>query len=92
LYLFVSWVLLFIGVGSSALLSQQMLTDNYGDYISFLKQVNFEDYQNNEDDQNNNFIFICVTSIIGAIIKYIFDIIISRKKYSFDQKYNIIDF
>ena len=92
LYLFASWVLLFIGVGSSALLSQQMLTDNYGDYISFLKQVNFEDYQNNEDDQNNNFIFICLTSIIGALIKYIFDIIISRKKYSFDQKYNIMDF
>ena len=92
LYLFSSWALLFIGVGSSALLSQQMLIDNYGDYISFLKQINFEDYQNNEDDQDNNFIFICVTSIIGALIKYIFDIIISRKKYKFDQKYNIIDF
>ena len=92
LYLFSSWALLFIGVGSSALLSQQMLIDNYGDYISFLKQINFEDYQNNEDDQDNNFIFICVTSIIGALIKYICDIIISRKKYKFDQKYNIIDF
>ena len=86
LYLFASWVLLFIGVGSSALLSQQRLIDNYGDYISFLKQVNFEDYQ------NNNFIFICVTSILGSLIKYIFDIIISRKKFRFDQKYNIIDF
>ena len=91
-YLFVTWVLLFIGVGSSALLSQQMLMDNYGKYISFMKQVNYKDYQNNEDDQSNNFIFICGTSIIGAIIKYIVDIIISRQKNRFDEKYNITDF
>ena len=92
LYLFVPWVLLFIGVGSSALLSQQMLMDNYGKYISFLKQINYQDYQSNEEDQSNNFIFICRESIIGSIIKYIVDIIISHKKYRFDEKYNITDF
>ena len=92
LYIFVPWFLLFFGVGSSALLSQQMLMDNYGKYYSFMKQANYKDYQNNEDDQSNNFIFICGTSIIGAIIKYIIDIIISRKKHRFDEKYNIINF
>jgi len=87
LYLFGSWILLFIGVGCSALLSQQMLTDNFEKYNSFLKQVNNEDNQN-----NNNFIFICVTSIIGSLIKYMLDILFSYKKYKFDQNYNITDF
>jgi hypothetical protein len=91
-YLFICYALLFIGVGSSALLSQQMLIDKYENYISFLKQINIEEYQNNEYDHNNNFIFICVTSIIGSLINYIFDIIISRQKYIFDHKYNNIDY
>ena len=91
-YLFICYALLFIGVGSSALLSQQMLIDKYENYISFLKQINIEEYQNNEYEENNNFIFICATSIIGSLIKYIFDIIISRQKYRFDQKYKIIDY
>jgi len=92
LYLFICYSLLFIGVGSSALLSQQMLINNYGNFITFFKQINIKDNQIFEDDQNNSFIFICVTSIIGSLIKYIFDIIISRKKYRFDKKFNTIDF
>ena len=63
IYLFISWILLFIGVGSSALLTQQMLTDNYGRFNSFLKQVN-----NEVDENNNNFISFCSASIIGALI------------------------
>ena len=86
-YIFTSWVLLFIGVGSSALLTQQMLTDNYGKFNSFLNQVNDED-----DKNNNNFIFICLTSMFGALNKYILDISISYKKYIYDQKYNFKDF
>ena len=92
LYLFICYSLLFIGVGSSALLSQQMLIDNYGKFITFFKEVNIKNNQILEDAQNNNFIFICVTSILGSLIKYIFDIIISRQKYRFDKKYNTIDF
>ena len=87
IYLFISWILLFIGVGSSALLTQQMLTDNYGRFNSFLKQVN-----NEVNENNNNFISFCLASIIGALIKYIIDISISYKKYKYDQKYNITDF
>ena len=52
LYLFVCYVLLFIGVGSSALLSQKILIDNYKQFISFLEQTK------DEDIQDNNFIFI----------------------------------
>ena len=39
LYLFFCYLLLFIGVGSSALLSQQILIDNYERYSSFLKEM-----------------------------------------------------
>ena len=87
LYLFGSWALLFIGVGSSALLTQQMLTNNYWRFNSLLKQMN-----NENDENNNNFIFFCAASIIGALIKYIINISISYLKYKYDQKYNITDF
>ena len=39
LYLFFCYLLLFVGVGSSALLSQQLLIDNYERYSSFLKEM-----------------------------------------------------
>ena len=89
LYLCICYVLLFIGVGSSALLSQQILTDNLKNYMLFLKQISNK--ENNEENENNYFIFIFGTLIVGTLVKYISDIIISYKKYSFDLKYNITD-
>ena len=38
-YLLVCYILLFVGVGSSALLFQQLLIDNYEKYTIFLKEV-----------------------------------------------------
>ena len=106
IYLFFCNVLLFIGVGSSALLSQQILIDNYERYSSFLKEIdkmdnNIEQIKQNEQNEENTkeeekqdtpyFILICVTSILGFLIKYILDVIISYEKNTFDQKYNITD-
>ena len=101
LYLIACYILLFIGVGSSALLSQQLLIDNYEKYSSFLKQV--ENYDNKDEkkdeiqkkdekeEEKQNipyFILICLTSIIGFLFKYILNVFISYRKYKYD---NIID-
>jgi hypothetical protein len=42
LYLIIVYILLFVGVGSSALLSQQLLIDHYERYIIFQKEVEKE--------------------------------------------------
>ena len=104
LYLFFCYILLFIGVGSSALLSQQLLIDNYEKYSSFLKQVEKLDNKDEKKEEKKNknekeeekqnipyFILICLTSIIGFLFKYFFDVVISINKNKFDQKYNITE-
>ena len=46
-----------------------------------------ENEKNDEELKEPYFILVCVTSIIGFLFKYIFDIIISYYKYSFDGQY-----
>ena len=77
LYLFFCYVLLFIGVGSSALLSQQLLIDNYEKYTSFYQLKG-----------RNNLFCISITSIIGFLCKYLLDVFISYKKNKFDLNYD----
>ena len=94
IYLIICYILLFVGVGSSALLSQQLLIDNYEKYSSFLRLV--DDDKKNKDKTNEEekiqepyFVLVCVTSIIGFLAKYFFNILIFYKKNSFDEQYEI---
>ena len=92
LYLIICYLLLFVGVGSSALLSQQLLTDHFEQYSLFLyfnKYGKKKKNKNKEDEkiQEPYFILVCVTSILGFLIKYILDIVIYYKKHSFDEQF-----
>jgi len=51
IYLCFSYFLLFIGVGSSALLSQQILVDNWANYNTFIKEN--EQEKNKEKEEND---------------------------------------
>ena len=57
------------------------------------KEDKKEDKKKEETDKDGEefkepyFILVCVTSIIGFLFKYLFDIIISYNKYSFDGQY-----
>ena len=91
-YLIICYILLFVGVGSSALLSQQLLIDNYEKYSIFyyehLSPKNEDEKEEEKKDEKITepyFILVCVTSIIGFLFKYFFDIIISYKKHAFDE-------
>ena len=67
------------------------------------KNNNNNNNNNNNDKNNNNneeeeiqepsFVLICLTSVIGFLFKYIFSILISNSKNSFDENYdfNITD-
>ena len=52
LYLIFCYILLFIGVGCSALLSQQILIDNYEKYCSFLYILQKEKEKKNDEKEN----------------------------------------
>ena len=52
IYLFICYLLLFIGVGASALLSQQILVDNWASYNSFIKE-NEEKTENDKKDEQD---------------------------------------
>ena len=101
IYLIICYLLLFVGVGSSALLSQQLLIDRYEKYSLFLEEQEEEEKQEdkneeekkqkdkNEEEKSKDpyFILVCVTSIIGFLFKYFFNIIITYYKNKFDEKY-----
>ena len=113
LYLLGCYILLFIGVGSSALLSQQILIDNYKKYQLFLqispiikrekekrernlriKESTIEEKKEEEKEKEHeemnepDFILICISSILGFLFKYLFDIIFSYYRKSFEDNYD----
>ena len=92
LYLIGCYILLFVGVGSSALLSQQILIDNYEQYsifYYFTEKGKKKDKDNKEEEkvQDPYFILVCVTSVLGFLAKYSIDIAINSYKTKFDEKY-----
>ena len=122
LYLLGCYILLFFGVGSSALLSQQILIDNYKKYQLFLQisplikrqrekilkrlrlkestieernRIEREEEEKEKEKENENqemnepdFILICISSILGFLFKYLFDIIFSYYRNSFEDNYD----
>ena len=113
LYLVGCYILLFVGVGSSALLSQQILIDNYKRYQLFLqispiikrerdkkekrlqiKESSIEEKKEEEKEKEHeemnepDFILICISSILGFLFKYLFDIIFSYYRESFEDNYD----
>ena len=69
------------------------MTDNYEQYSLFLyysKNNKKKDKDNKEEEkvQDPYFILICITSILGFLVKYILDILISYYKNKFDEKYD----
>ena len=51
LYLCICYFLLFIGVGSSALLSQQILVDNWANYNTFIKEKKLEEEEKKKEKE-----------------------------------------
>ena len=89
-YLGVCYLLLFVGVGGSALFSQQILIDSYYKYKLFINEVQGKG-EKEEKKSIKYFSLICLTSILGFFGKYAFDIKLSGEKYLFDSKYNYTD-
>ena len=89
-YLVVCYLLLFVGVGGSALFSQQILIDSYYKYKLFINEVRGKEGKE-EKKSIKYFFLICLTSILGFFGKYAFDLKLSGEKYFFDEKYNYTD-
>ena len=89
-YLGICYLLLFVGVGGSALFSQQILIDSYYKYKLFINELNGKE-EKEEKKSIKYFSLICLTSILGFFGKYAFDIKLSGEKYLFDSKYNYTD-
>lgn len=99
-YIFVCNIFLFIGVGSSALLSQQISKEYFPIVTSFINQkknifINDSDNAKSEKNDNNSdnkseyfpfFNIICFTTIVSYLIKYILAIIILNAKDEFDKQ------
>lgn len=104
LYLFLCYALLFVGVGSSAMLSLQITKDYYSSIKLNLNEYNKLDYNNQEisinenkdeikkeENKNNDFgyfIIICITTILGFFGKYFLNSIILEKKFEYDRQFN----
>ena len=89
-YLGICYLLLFVGVGGSALFSQQILIDSYYKYKLFINEVHGKEGKE-EKKSIKYFSLICLTSILGFFGKYAFDIKLSGEKHLFDSKYNYTD-
>ena len=93
-YILICNILLFVGVGSSALLSQQISKKYFPIVTSYIKGQNrntsINDSDNkSSDDKINHFPFfniICITTIVAYLIKYLFSIMILKAKNEFDNQ------
>ena len=78
LYLLGIFVLLLVGVGGSALLSQQILLDSFSKYQ---KSINKE-----KKNDLTFFFFVCLITILGYFFKYLINILLSKLFEDNDDK------
>jgi len=89
-YLVICYLLLFVGVGGSALFSQQILIDSYYKYKLFINEVRGKEGKE-EKKSIKYFSLICLTSILGFFGKYALDLKLAGEKFIFDSVYNYTD-